>query len=262
MWSVRVLVCAVVVIVSSGRTGVAATEYIQLVTPEDTIDTVISEVILREAYGRIGIGVDIVKVPAERALIMADRGNVDGEVQRIDGINKKYTNLVQVYPSINFIEAAVFSSEASFRVDGWESLRPYTIGLVRGIKFAENNTADMDVYPAPDYEHLIAMLIGERVDIFVSPGVNGLYHISRLGVEGINRLEPSVMRFDLFHYIHKSRQGLIEKITPVLESMAASGELARIRNHVVSTLIEQASRGQSVCDDTYACFSPYGQAVN
>ena len=75
---------------------VPATERITLVTPLNTVDTVISEVIVREAYRRIGVEVEIQKYPAERALRLADQGVADGEVQRIDGIDKRYTNLIKV----------------------------------------------------------------------------------------------------------------------------------------------------------------------
>ena len=40
-----------------------AQERLVLVTPLNTVDTVISEVITREAYRRIGIDVEIKKIP-------------------------------------------------------------------------------------------------------------------------------------------------------------------------------------------------------
>lgn len=71
-----------------------AQERLVLVTPPNTVDTVISEVITRKAYKRIGIDVEILKVPGERALRMANSGKADGEVQRIDGISANYHNLI------------------------------------------------------------------------------------------------------------------------------------------------------------------------
>jgi ABC-type amino acid transport substrate-binding protein len=186
-----------------------------LVTPKNTIDTVISEVIVRKAYRRIGIDVTIEKYPAERAIRLANRGVVDGEVQRIDGISKKYPDLIQVYPPINYIDASVFSRYESFEVRGWESLRSYRIGIIRGIKFAERNTKGMNVAKVGGYQRLFRMLNGNRIDVAASPRVNGWFHIKRLKLTGIKEIKPHIMRFDLFHYLHKKNAKIVPMISNV-----------------------------------------------
>ena len=105
-----------------------AQERLVLVTPPNTVDTVISEVITRKAYKRIGIDVEILKVPGERALRMANSGKADGEVQRIDGISANYHNLISVRPAINYTQGTAFTRSKTFVVEGWNSLRPYKIG--------------------------------------------------------------------------------------------------------------------------------------
>ncbi len=231
-----------------------AGEILTLVTPTNSIDTVISEVILREAYRRLDIEVVIRKYPAERALQLANEGSVDGEVQRIDGISARYQNLIQVKPAINYIEGAVFSDEVTFAVDGWASLEPYRIGIIRGIKFAEQNTRGMNVQRAGDYRKLFGMLAQGRFDIIVSPGINGEYQIRRLGIEGVEKLQPAIMRFDLFHYLGRDRADLVPRISAVLETMRENGELAAIREHVIDVIMERATRGLGPCDQDYACF--------
>lgn len=41
-----------------------------------------------------------------------------------------------------------------FEVAGWESLKPYTIGIIRGIKFAERRTEGMNAIAIKDYAAL------------------------------------------------------------------------------------------------------------
>jgi len=231
-----------------------AADSIVLVTPVNTVDTVISEVIVREAYRRLGISVTIKKYPGERALRLADAGKVDGEVQRIDGIAKNYPNLIQIKPAINFIAGTVFTKAVKFQVEGWQSLRPYRIGYVRGIKFAERNTEGMNALPAKDYSNLIRMLDKGRVDIAVSPSVNGWYQIRKMGAEGISDLSPPIMKFDLFHYLHKKHAALAPRISEVFMQMKKSGELSAFRRRVVSTMLERAAKGLPLCDKDYACF--------
>ena len=233
---------------------VFAAEPLTLVAAANTVDTVISEVILRKAYRKLGIVITIKKYPGERALKLANAGRVAGDVQRIDGLSVKYPNLIQVRPSINFIEGNVFSKTARFTVSGWVSLKRYRIGLIRGIKFAELNTNGMDTYKAPDYDILFRMLNNARVDIAISPRLNGRYQIKRLGITGIHELSPPVQKFELFHYLHKKNAALVSKLSAVLSDMRNSGELERLRNHVVSVLLDRAERGLPLCDKDYACF--------
>ena len=236
-------------------TPVAVAGYeLTLVTPPNTVDTVISEVITREAYKRIGIQVNIRKYPGERALRLANSGKVDGEVQRINGIAANYTNLIQVHPAINYIEGAAFTQSLSFAVKGWSSLEPYRVGYIRGIKFAERNTKNMDAQAVGDYQGLFRMLDQNRLDVAISPRLNGLYQMKLLGVANIQVLTPSIMRFDLFHYLHKKHEKLVPKISAVFEVMRQSGELTAIREHVIAVLMERGAKKLDVCDKDYSCF--------
>ena len=227
---------------------------LELVTPSNTVDTIVSEVIVREAYARLGTEVIIEKFPAERAIRLANAGEAAGEVQRIDGIDKTYTNLVQVRPPINYIEATAFTKTETFRVQGWASLQPYRIGIVRGIKFAERNTRGMDTRLASDYAELFRMLDRGLYDVAVSPAVNGWYQIAKANLTRIRDLQPPVERFDLFHYLHRDHADLVPAISGVLEDMRRAGELAAIRERVIRVMMNRAEAGQRICDDDYACF--------
>ena len=239
---------------SLGALESRAQERLVLVTPPNTVDTVISEVITRKAYARIGIAVEISKYPGERALRRANAGKVDGEVQRIDGIAANYHNLIQVHPAINYIEGAAFTQTKDFAIKGWQSLKPYKIGYIRGIKFAERNTKEMDSLAVGDYTGLFQMLRDNRVDVAVSPRLNGLYQMKQLGVKNVRELTPAIMRFELFHYLHQKHVKLVPRIAAVFAEMEKSGELAAIRAHVISVLMARAEKKLPVCDDDYACF--------
>jgi polar amino acid transport system substrate-binding protein len=225
-----------------------------LVAPHNSADTTIGEVIIRAAYKRLGIDVEIRKYPGERALRLADSGKVDGEVHRIDGISGKYKNLVQIKPPINFIKGTAFSDGLVFPIKGWQSLKPYRIGYILGIKFAENNTRGMKSVAVSDYGNMFQLLGKDRIDVVVSPRINGLYQMRMLGIKNLKELTPPIAHFDLFHYLHKKNQHLVPKITAVLQEMAANGELTRIRDHAIQVILDRADKGLAICDTDYACF--------
>ncbi len=54
----------------------------------NTIDTVVSEVIIKKAYSILGHQITITRLPPKRALERANSGEYDGDVQRIFSVAK------------------------------------------------------------------------------------------------------------------------------------------------------------------------------
>ena len=80
------------------------------------------------------------------------------------------------------VEAVVFTRDTEFTPVHWGSLRPYRIGLIRGIKFAENNTQGMNRHRVNTYHSLFMMLETGRLQLAVAPRINGLAHIRHSGI--------------------------------------------------------------------------------
>ncbi len=207
-----------------------------------SMDSPLSEIglkILHEAYQRIGIQIKARVLPAERALHMANNGQVDGEVLRIRGIEKHYPNLRMATVTVITLEGVVFTKDVTFEVTGWESLKPYTIGILRGSKFAQKGTLGMTVEEVATYEQVLLKLRHGRTDVAVMARTNGLVVIGKLNMKGIRVLEPPLITTDLYHYLHKKHEQLIPKITQVLQKMKAEG---RIREIWEQAIAEAASK--------------------
>ena len=247
------LILLLIALASLAQSGGTKAETLKLVAAANTVDTVTSEVVVREAYARLGIEVLISKAPGERALNMANTGKVAGDVQRINNLSHVYPNLIQIRPAINYIEAAVFVTDPGIKVATWQDLIPHRIGIIRGIKFAEGGTTGMDRYIASDYAGLFRMLKRGRVDTAVSPSLNGRFQMRALGISGIHELRPAIQRFDLFHYVHKSRAGLAPKLAAEFAEMHNSGQLKAIRDHVIAKLLDTPSAEKTACLKDYAC---------
>ena len=104
---------------------------------EGSADAKAGFAVVREAYKQIGYEIDMKWLPGATALERSNSGEVDAELQRIDGISRKFPNLIQVPIPINFLQGSVFATNVSFPVTGWYSLKPYRIGIVKGIIFAK-----------------------------------------------------------------------------------------------------------------------------
>ncbi len=191
--------------------------------------TDIGEQILSEAYQRIGIQIVVERFPVERSLIQSNYGKVDGELLRIAGIEKKYTNLIMIPVSYVNFQGVVFSKKFDFPVKGWSSLKPYKIGILIGSKFAEAGTKGMRTMAVIRYEQLVMLLDMGRIDIFVESRLNGLKAFRQAKMKDFLILEPPLVELPLFHYVHKKHQALVPSITVSFKKMQEEGRFQTIR---------------------------------
>jgi polar amino acid transport system substrate-binding protein len=203
---------------------------------DNSADVPAGRAVIREAYSRIGVDVEFSSYSAAEAIATSNSGVVSAELQRIDGISQDYENLVQIPIPINIIQAAAFSIKYRFPISGWHSLRPYRIGIVRGIVFAERPTMGMNVSVANGYEELILMLENDEVDVGVMPRIQGLTAIHSAGNTEIIEMDGILETLFLYHYVHNSRLDLVESLTPVLKQMLLKGDTKRIREQVMATM--------------------------
>jgi len=201
--------------------------------------------VLVEAYERIGITAEINLVPAKRSLIMSNSGLSDGEVVRIKGTEKKYTNLVPIRPKICTTEVRVYVKQGKeFEVTGWESLRPYKIGIMRGHLYAVKGTQGMDAIQGNSNEALFGMLDKGRVDVVIAQVPDALHAISHLKLQGIVGLEPTIMSMPMYHFLHKKNSALVPEIERALDEMISEGRLTEINDLFISKLKAREAVGE------------------
>jgi len=180
-----------------------AHEKLVFATLDSPLNATIGAKVLQEAYQRIGIQTDLQILPSERALNMANNGEFDGEGIRIKEVQDIYPNLRRVPVVVLAMEAVVFTKDVIFDVRGWESLKPYTIGILRGSKFVEIGTRGLKVEQVTSYRQVLLKLNAGRTDVAVMARTNGLLEIGKLNMKGIRVLEPPLIRVNLYHYLHK-----------------------------------------------------------
>ena len=196
---------------------------------------------LRAVYAKLNIKLEFEDVPGKRTLALSSAGEVDGEIQRIGTLSRDYPTLIQVTPAINYIEPAVFTAKLHFDVDGWNSIRDYSIGIVRGVGSSEAGTRGMDrVTATTGLENMVRMLDADRFDVMVTDLFSGLVAVRKLNLQArVYPLSPPLERISIYHYLHERHRDLVPKVGRVIEQIEASGELAQLR----AALIKQVLSG-------------------
>jgi len=187
--------------------------------------------VLGEAYKRIDIEISNEPLPAKRSLRWANEGlHYDGELFRISGIEKQYTNLIPIKVPLHKSQWMAYTKNKKIKIAGWQSLKPYKIGIRRGIVTTKNGTKGFDTQEVNTNKQLFEMLYRNRVDVVILSKGNAEKALDGLNYEGINMLEPPVSTRYVYHYIHKKNKHLQSKLYKVLEKMEKEGLIDKIRN--------------------------------
>ena len=194
----------------------------------------ISRDVLSEAYRRIDTPLVFKEVPALRALAESVEGQVDGELHRMDGLARRYPSLVQVKVPINWFEVVVLTRSARFVPQGWDSLRPYSVGVHRGILAIEQGTRGMRIDPAPSNDLVLRKLMAGRTDVAVMPDIEARELLLARQDSGVKILAPALARVPLYHYLHKRNRMLAQRLEGVLKAMEADGTIAAIRSRLLA----------------------------
>jgi polar amino acid transport system substrate-binding protein len=186
--------------------------------------------IYKELSRRLGIKIIIDQVETgERVLINANSGIDDGDVGRGIGLEKRYPNLVIVPVPVYHYQMAVFARDIDFHVAGFDSIKPYDIGILRGWKILEDITQGArSVTSVESGEQLFTMLDKGRIEIAVFEKSQALAILNKMKIPGIKLLQPSLLEGDFYLYLHKKHQKLIPAITKELKNMQKDGTIKRI----------------------------------
>lgn len=187
--------------------------------------------VMKEVYDRLDLDFVVTPLPAKRSLVSSNAGGeLDGELFRISGIERTYTNLIPIEVPLSASYWMVLTVDKNFEVDGWESLQPYRIGVRHGIATTDRGTEGMNTFKANTNEQLITMLINGRVDIVVMSenNIKGLNHL--ITNSSIVSLEQPVQIIPVYHFLHKSNILLVPHVRGVLEDLKAEGFITRTFN--------------------------------
>ncbi len=208
----------------------------------NTSSTGFYDLVLKEAFRRAGVPIEIIQLPAERSLQNANQGITDGDFVRIAGLDAIYPNLVRVEEKITDFEFVGFSKNVLIPITGWEDLRPYDIAIVRGWKILEENiVGSRSLVMTKDQNLLFTLLKNDRVDIVVYSRFEGYEVINTMNLKDARALEPPLAVKEMYLYLNKKHQDLVPAIAYHLKEMKRDGSFEKIRAETLSPFIPGAA---------------------
>ncbi|MRV71757.1 transporter substrate-binding domain-containing protein [Duganella sp. FT92W] len=196
--------------------------------------------VLREAYRRIGITVHDAATQADLALREANRGEIDGVPARVAGMELRYPNLIRVPVPVVTVDAMAFGNKIPLTLNGWDSLRPYRVGILKGVQYAADGTQGMQVDAFADNTQLFTKLEAEGIDFAIATRIEGVLTMRELRTRKVTMLEPPLGKVVLYHYLHVSRRDLAPKVTASLEAMEKEGRMRHILQQTLARMLAEA----------------------
>jgi polar amino acid transport system substrate-binding protein len=196
--------------------------------------------VVREAFIRIGRGMETVHVPAERALQNADQGIEAGVYVRVAGLEETYRNLTMVPESVTDYEFVAFSKNRNLHMQGWEDLQAHEVGIITGWKILENNIrGSKSPLKVKNAELLFRALADDKVGVIVYNRLDGYGTLKELGLSGIHVAERPLAVRPMFLYLHKDHRQLTVPLAEALREIKRDGTYEAIKREVLAPYLPE-----------------------
>ena len=188
------------------------------------------DLLLNELFARVdNIQVELIRLPAERALQMADDGYSDGEIPRIGGLSEQYPNLIAVSePVIDYNFVAFVRTPANERMS-WQRLAGEDVGIIIGWKIYEEQVpASAKVTRVVAPAQLMNLLSAGRINFALYERYAGYHLLKEHQHNNIAECFPPLAVRRMFLYLHKKHAALIKPLAIALRQMKKDGSWQRI----------------------------------
>ena len=187
-----------------------------------------------EAFRRINIELQTDRLPAERALKNANNGIIDGEMSRIEGLDKIYSNLIRVPEKIMDWEFVAFSYNPIDLDKGWRSLSEESVAYINGWKIIEKNIpSSTEAIKVSNATDLFKLLSKNRTDHVIYERWGGRYLLNKIFMNDVELSKPPLAIKEMFIYLHNKHKALVPKLSAALASMKKDGGYQRlVRKHL------------------------------
>jgi len=222
----RLLIICFLAAVSSAA---LAEQRLVLATLENTPNGRIGSAVLKQAYAKIGIEVEIYPTSGKRALMLSSTGALDGEVVRFGMVGDLHPSLHRVDVPLVRFAVSVFVNKENATEDMIDKLSDLRVGHLTGtVRLVKLTREFGDVWQASSNGELFGMLAAGHLDAVVSDTVAGRIALQQLGLGGIGELGQPLFHDNLYHFLHEKHAHLVPRITETLQVMTRTGELKAV----------------------------------
>lgn len=190
--------------------------------------------LMADVFARIGLQIEIIKMPGERSLINANKGIDDGDLLRAPGMERLFPNLIMVPESTMHYEYMAYTNLGSgIVVKDWNDLKHLQVGIINNWKILERNTTDVQSrIGVRTIELLFGLLKNKRTDAVIIDRFEGAFVSRKLGIP-VKLQEPPLLVSPTHIYLNKRHRKLVPLISQALIATKQDGTYNRLLAQVL-----------------------------
>lgn len=207
--------------------------------------------VVKAVFKKANIPLQMQILPTKRSLINASLGIDDGDATRIWDLHKFFPTLYKV-PIQTYQNDVVAITTKRLPLNKFEDLKPYNVGIVRGMKIVE---VEMDALKAKSnikvtsHEKLLQMLVSHRIDVAFADRASLLQEIKKHQIKNLYLYKKPLMILPLYIHLYKTHKHLIPKLTKAAKSLQSKGILKKIKKDFDANLDKSVYNILTVIDN-------------
>ena len=195
---------------------------------------------VEEICSQISISVERNDPPVGRSLINVNSGLQDGDGPRIGGLSSTYPNLIHIPEPFGSFSFGAFSQSDQIKIDGWESLSGLNVAYIHGWKIFDNHVKTAKtITKVKNADLLFTLLENKRTDVVLISKLAGYGTIRKLGLKGVQFIEPALAIEPNFLYLNKRHEHLVPILTETLKKMKQDGTYEKIYAEMISPWLSE-----------------------
>ncbi|WDD97195.1 substrate-binding periplasmic protein [Thalassomonas actiniarum] len=200
----------------------------------------LGRIVLPQIYKNLGIDINIIPFPANRAQYVASSGKKDGEIMRIWTYGDENSTTIRVPTPYYYLETMPFVlKQQQITIRHIQDLKNYKLVKVRGVKHTNNITAGLSqVYEVNSTEAMFKLLRSGKIDVALTNTLDGNLVLKRLGYKDIIAMEKPLAVLPLYHYIYQKHQALVPVIDQEIKRLKNNGDLQQLIEKAEKQIIQ------------------------
>lgn len=171
------------------------------------------------AAKRAGIGVSVRALPADRGMVLVNKGELDGAVGRTLVAARGYSQLVQVPEAIYLYAPSAYSYRLIDVSGGWKSLRGHTLCIRRGYNITEERTRGLPRVHVENDASLLRLLKAGGCDVAIMDRRNREAQAMRAHDPDLMLLSPPLEEVPLYLFLNKRHAALVPRLAEALRQL-------------------------------------------
>lgn len=184
--------------------------------------------VMEAAARRAAVTVVARPMSAERGVVEASMGQIDGAVGRSLGVELKYPELLRVSEAVYHYAPTAYSYKPIDVGGGWSALREHSLCIRRGLQLTTARTKDMVRQQLADEVSMLRMLKEGGCSVAIMDRNDPVARAAMASDPSLVQLKPPLEEMPLYIYLHKRHAALVPKLSAALKQMRADGTLHKL----------------------------------